>query len=83
MTSPRPHLNHTIPSLGIEEPQSTTKTHKTKNKTKHTKIINKHTYTQANRQIQMQPHPIDNKTTHIYTTNATNNGYMQYQKTHQ
>jgi len=36
------HVNLTMSSLGAEEPQPTTKTHKTQNK---------HTYTQANTQI--------------------------------
>ena len=66
MTSLAPHLNLIISLLGREEPQPTTKTHKTQAKP---------TYTQVNTQIQKTT-SMYNNTIHIYTTNSTDNKHI-------
>ena len=57
------YLNLTMPSLGIEEPQLTTETHKTQTNPHIHKLTHK---------FKTQLHPTYTKTTDKYTTNTTN-----------
>jgi len=61
---PPSQLNLTMYSLGAEEPQPT------KKHTKHKRDTHIHKLTHKPK---TQPYPIDNKITHKYTTNPTNN----------
>ena len=64
MTSPTPYLKSHNVVIGNQGLTTTTKTHKTENKTKHIKTLNEHTYTQANTLI--QKHNLTQSTTRPY-----------------
>jgi len=68
-----PYLNLTMSLLGAKETQPGLKVPKHKiKKTKHDTNIYKLTH-----KTKKQPQQINQKTTHIYISNATNNNYTQ------
>ena len=64
MTTPPPHLNLTMSSLGAVSHHQHTKIKKTKSNTRHTKST--HIYTSKHTPPKTQSHPNKNKITHIY-----------------
>ena len=64
MTTPPPHLNLTMSSLGAVSHHQHTKIKKTKSNTRHTKST--HIYTSKHTLPKTQSHPNKNKITHIY-----------------